>query len=299
VSGVPAEPEYAEQAGFSAGSTDWFAALAATSKLTPKGRKLAHFIAVNPRYVAFAAASDVGERTGVNPATVVRLAQALGFSGWTEFQLHFRHRYLGTLLPADVLRTHADHGTASALRASLERDLENLQSALVTVDFGLAEQVAATIAGARKTVVVSSGSYAAVGEVFAHLATFMGYSVELESHGGPHLVARFASLRPGDCVFAISFWRLNKHVVRATQHATQSGISTVALVDSRFSPLAQAAGLSLVVPSESGSFFQSMTAALAVVYGLLARLRELGGEQIEQTIEDAQQLYGELDVLYT
>ena len=291
--------EAAVQASQPSASLDWFTELASSRRLTPKGRKLAHYIAANPRYVAFAAAADVAERIAVNPATVVRLAQALGFSGWTEFQLHFRHRYLGTLLPADVLRAHADDGTVSALKVSLERDLENLQSALGTVDFDVAERIAVTIAEARKTIVVSSGSYAAVGEVFAHLATFMGYSVELESHGGPHLVARFASLQPGDCVFAISFWRLNKHVVGATQNATNRGIATVALVDSRFSPLARAAVLSLVVPSESGSFFQSMTAPLAVVYGLLARLRELGGEQIERTIEDAQQLYGELDVLYT
>src|SRR5438874_1508103 len=119
------DPGYADEPGTPAGSTDWFAELVAARKLTPKGRKLAHFIAVNPRYVAFAAASEVAERTGVNPATVVRLGQALGFSGWTEFQLHFRHRYLGTLLPADVFRAQADDGSASALRVSLERDLEN------------------------------------------------------------------------------------------------------------------------------------------------------------------------------
>jgi DNA-binding MurR/RpiR family transcriptional regulator len=285
--------------GRSAASSDWFEQLAATRRLTPKGQKLAHFIAANPRFASFAAASELADKTEVNPATVVRLAQALGFSGWTEFQLHFRHRYLGTLLPAEVLHAHVDHGSVSALRVSLERDLENLQSALVTVDFEIAERVAATIAGARKTIVVSSGSYAAVGEVFAHLATFMGYSIELESHGGPHLVARFASLEPGDCVFAISFYRLNKHVVRATQYATERGISTVALVDSRFSPLVPAADLSLVVPSESGSFFQSMTAPLAVAYALLARMRELGGDGLEQRIQTAQQLYGELDVFYT
>jgi DNA-binding MurR/RpiR family transcriptional regulator len=100
-------------------------------------------------------------------------------------------------------------------------------------------------------------------------------------------------------VFAISFYRLNKHVVRATQYAAERGISTVALVDSRFSPLVPAADLSLVVPSESGSFFQSMTAPLAVAYALLGRMRELGGEALEQRIENAQQLYGELDVFYT
>jgi DNA-binding MurR/RpiR family transcriptional regulator len=284
---------------WAAGGEEWLAELAAESRLTPKGRKLAHFAGVNPRLVSFASASEVAEKTGMNVATVVRFAQALGFTGWTEFQLHFRHRYLGTLLPADVVREHAGEDRPSAVRDAMQRDLENLAGALTSLDDEEAERIVQTIAGARQTIVVSSGSYAAVGDVFAHLATFMGYDVELESHGGPHLVSRFAGLRPGDCVLAISFWRLNKHVVKATQYARRNGIATAAITDSRFSPLYRAAEHALVVPTESGSVFQSLTAALSLAYGLLERLQELGGDRVERTIEDAQKLYGELDILYT
>ena len=113
---------------------------------------------------------------------------------------------------------------------------------------------------------ISSGSYMYIGGILAHLATFMGYRVSLEPHGGPHLVADFAALQPGDCLIAISFWRLNKQVVLATEHARRRGIQTVAITDSAFSPLARAADLALVVPTESGSFFQSLTAPLSVVY---------------------------------
>lgn len=277
---------------------EWLAELAAERRLTPKGRKLAEFIGANPRLASFASASELAEKNEMNVATVVRFGQALGFSGWTEFQLHFRHRYLGTLLPAAVGRAHQRHAQPSSIRDALERDAENLHAALATLDDETAEEVARMVAEARKTLVVSSGSYAAVGDVFAHLATFMGHEVELESHGGPHLVARFATLRPGDCVLAISFWRLNKQVVKATQQARERGIATIAITDSRFSPLVRAAERSLIVPTESGSVFQSMTAALSLVYGLLARIHELGGERAEQTLVETQRLYGELDVLY-
>jgi DNA-binding MurR/RpiR family transcriptional regulator len=277
----------------------WLAELAEKNKLTPKGRRLAHYVAANPRLAAFASASEMAENTRMNPATVVRFAQALGFSGWPEFQLHFRHRYLGTLLPTGVLAEHSGENHASPLRAALERDVENLQQAILSVDEEVAERIARTVVGARRTLVVSSGSYAAVGDVFAHLATFMGYDMVLESHGGPHLVGQVGTLRPDDCLVAISFWRLNKQVVLATEHARRHEIPTVAITDSLFSPLARAAELTLVVPTESSSFFQSMAAPLSVVYGLLDRMRELGGDEVAETIVTAQELYGELDVLYT
>jgi DNA-binding MurR/RpiR family transcriptional regulator len=87
--------------------------------------------------------------------------------------------------------------------------------------------------------------------------------------------------------------------VLTTRSARSHGVATVAVTDSLFSPLARAAEHALVVPTESASFFQSMTAATSLVYGLLARLYALGGERVRQTILDTQELYGELDVLYS
>jgi DNA-binding MurR/RpiR family transcriptional regulator len=276
---------------------DWLAELVAGTRLTPKGRQLVHLIERSPRLAAFGSASELAANAGVNAATVVRFAQALGFQGWPEFQLHFRHRYLGTLLPSDVMRDRR-RADESPFEAALHQDIENLEVFLASGDFGAAETVAHLVAESRRTLVVSSGSYAAPGLVFTHLAKFMGYDVSIETRGGAHVVAELARLGPGDCLIAISFWRLNKQVVLTTRSARARGVATVAVTDSLFSPLAQAAEHALVVPTESASFFQSLTAATSLVYGLLARLYTLGGERVRQTILDTQELYGELDVLY-
>jgi DNA-binding MurR/RpiR family transcriptional regulator len=281
-------------------SNSWLSELTGKHDLTPKGTKIAHFLETNPRHASFVSASDLAEKLAVNVATVVRFAQSLGFSGWPEFQLHFRHRYLGTLLPADLgSGSRVSSPARSALAASLERDIQNLTAALASIDGALVDKVAERIATADQSLVISSGSYMYIGGVLAHLATFMGYNVRLEPHGGPHLVADFAALPPGGCLIAISFWRLNKQVVLATQHARRRGIATVAITDSAFSPLAKSADVALVVPTESGSFFQSLTAPLSVVYAIVDRLYAIGGKPVEQTIAETQKLYAELDVLYT
>jgi DNA-binding MurR/RpiR family transcriptional regulator len=280
-------------------SQDWFAELVANAHLTPKGRRLAHLIETGPRLAAFASASELASTSGVNTATVVRFAQALGFRGWPEFQLHFRHRYLGTLLPSDVMQDRRRAGDESQIEAALHQDAENLQASLASIDFDTAEAVARLVAESRRTLVVSSGSYSALGLVFAHLAKFMGYDVSIETRGGAHVVAELARLGHGDCLLAISFWRLNKQVVLTAESARRRGVATVSITDSLFSPLARASDHALVVPTESVSFFQSTTAAMSLVYGLLARLYALGGERVPKTILDTQELYSELDVLYS
>lgn len=291
---------------FDAGSTyasdggngqDWLRERVDGAKLTPKGSALAHFLAVNPGLAMFSSASDVATKAEMNVATVVRFAQALGFSGWREFQVNFRGRHLSGLLPSDVMAAQGTEYTRSPFDEAIKRDLHNLHGTLDSLDRGAAEAAASAIAGAPYTLCISSGSYSAVGLVLTHLASFMGYPIVFENRGGAHLVAAMSRLKPGDCLVAISFWRLVKQVVRAAEHCREVGITTVAITDSTFSPLAGSVDYALVVPTESVSFFQSMTAATSVVYGLLARLQELGGDEITQTISSAQAMYAELDVL--
>ena len=279
--------------------SEWLKELVDGASLTPRGEALARFAATNPRFVAFRSATAVAERTGDHPATVVRFAQRLGFSGWTEFQLHFRHHYLGTLSLEGLLRDQKlSRSTDQPVHAALERDIQNLQAVLASIDAKEVHDIARAIAQSRRTLVISAGSYAAIGHVFAHLARFMGYDVTLEARGGAHIVAALTNLRAGDCLVAVSFWRLFKDIVLATQHCQERDITTIVITDSIFSPLANDATHVITVPTESISFFQSSTAALSVVYGLLGELSEIGGARVTETVRQSENLYDALDVLF-
>jgi DNA-binding MurR/RpiR family transcriptional regulator len=278
--------------------TEWFAEQVARAKLTPKGRVVAHFIASNPRFASFASASELAEHTQVNVATVVRFAQGLGFAGWPEFQLNLRHRYLGTLLPSGVMRDHGDEPGPATERA-LRRDIENLQTTADSIDVAKVQEVAGLIASAPRTLVVASGSFAAPGLVLAHLGHFMGYDIQLETRGPVNSVAALSTFGPGDVVITMSFWRVLKDAMLTTAYCKRQGITTVTITDSLFSEQAQLADHALVVPTESISFFQSLTAAIGLVHGLLAELQILGGERVADNIERLERAYDDLDVLYS
>jgi DNA-binding MurR/RpiR family transcriptional regulator len=277
---------------------DWLLELLTTGRLTPKGTVVGHYIAANPRFASFASASELAERTAVNVATVVRFAQNLGFGGWPEFQLHLRHNYLGSLMPSGVMRNHLEDGGGSPTARALRRDLQNLEATVESTDVAKVAEVAQVIANARRTLIVSSGSHAAPGLMLAHLGHFMGYDIQLETRGGVHVVAALSTFQPGDCLVTMSFWRVIKHVILTAQYCRAQGITTVALTDSLFSPLAQASDHALTVPTESTSFFQSLTAGTSLVHALLAELHELGGERVDANIERLEQAYVDLDVLY-
>jgi DNA-binding MurR/RpiR family transcriptional regulator len=238
---------------------------------------------------------------GVNAATVVRFAQRVGFSGWADFQLNFRHRYyLGTLLPTELMRERAAHdGAETWYEAALQQDIANLTAALKSPQSDSITAAASTIAKSRRTLVAASGSYVAPAQVLSHLGSFMGYEIEMESRGGAHLVASLSRLTADDCIVVVSFWRLLRQEVLAAQYCRRSGIPTVVIADSAFSPLTKAGDIAITVPTDGVAFFQSVTTATSVVYAILAELHEMGGEHVSLIVSRAQEMFDELDVLYS
>ena len=276
----------------------WLTDLIGSVQLTPKGEDVALLLTKNPRAAAFMPASQLAKEIGVNSATVVRFAQLLGFSGWKEFQLHFRHRYLASVLPSEMARERPKERWETPFDAAVHHDVENVQVALSTVDRGVLADVVRTLGTVRKTLVISAGSYAAVGHILVDKMNVMGYDARLETRGGIHTITALSAMTEEDCLVGISFLRLLRHVVVGCKEARRRRITTVSITDSVFSPLARTTDYTLMVPTESTSWFQSLTAAVAVVNGLVCELHAYGGERVDRAVKSVEALYGAFDVLY-
>lgn len=272
---------------------EWLAEIAGRISPTPSSQRLLRLISAQPELASSYTASALAEEVGVTPGTIVRFAQAAGFRGWPDFQAHFRHRYLGTLAPSVMDQTL--EVKENPVRAALAQDLRNLEFLLNSVDEDAIKAVATQMSRGR-TLIASSGSYSAVGEIISQNARFLGFDVLTEVRGGSHLVGAMLQLRPGDTFMAIGFWQLTPQIVRATKWCHERDVATVAVTDSVFSPLAAEAEHVLTARTESVGFFQSLTSAVALGYALLAALHECGGERSRARLRDADNLYDALGI---
>ena len=89
---------------------------------------------------------------------------------------------------------------------------------------------------------------------------------------------KLTGCQKGDALLAISVKPYTRATVEVTRHAAHRGVSIVAITDSAVSPLARAARAAILVPTESRSFFHTMTPAFAVAETLAALLAAAGGE---------------------
>lgn len=241
------------------------------SSLSPKHKIVAQFVVDNPQFSSMATTRQLAEKVGVDAATVTRFAKSLGFAGFLQFRRELRGTYLGMLQPTELMERQQPV-SGDVYRVMILRDLQNLQELLRTLDVAGLNRAASMLARARRIVAVSSGSYAAAAVVLAQLSMALGIEVEVETRGRVAWVPRLAALSARDVVVGVSFWRCDPEVVAAVRWAAARGVKTLAITDSSLSPLAEVAGHRIIVPTEGMLFFQSVTASLSIVYGLVAAM---------------------------
>jgi DNA-binding MurR/RpiR family transcriptional regulator len=100
--------------------------------------------------------------------------------------------------------------------------------------------------------------------------------VMLDDAGGTGLDA-IRDAGPADVVLAASVEPYARATIEGARYAASRGVPVVALTDSEVSPLAQIAAASILVATDSPSFFHTMTPLLAVAEILAALVAGRGG----------------------
>lgn len=249
-----------------------------------------------PARASYGTVQEVASLSGVNVATVTRTAQTLGYGGWPVFQREVRARYLSHLSASEVADQHAD--ISSPASTSLRQDLDSLAVLIRQLDLKQLDAVAVAIATARRTYIVSDGSYGALAMAMAHNARLAGYDVEWVIGGASDVANRMAYLDPADMVIVISFWRIYETAVIASKVAHEKGAGLYVITDAITAALERIADGVVIVPAEGVSFFPSMTSGLAAVQAIVARLASINPSKTRQTVAAAESQWQRFSLLH-
>lgn len=258
--------------------------------LGPGAARVIETLDLQPQMASYASTAEVAERAGVNIATVVRAAQALGFSGWSELRQEVRSKYLASLSAVQVLGEHASPG-ASRTRDAVRQDLANLESLAGSIASEQIAAIASRIAGSRRTVVVGTGSFIAPGLQLSHVAQTMGLDVRFGRGGGTTLFNEVGLLGEEDTLVVFSFWWNAKEILQAARVASTAGAGVVLISDRRSSPFTELADETVVVASEGASTFPSLTAAMTVVHCVLAEIADQNEDDVRASLARAEAIW--------
>lgn len=242
--------------------------------------QIAGFALENPDEIAFGTVSSIAEQAEVQPSTLVRFSQALGYQGFSDMQEIFRSRLRDRILNYDErlqqLREHARetskpnvifHGFCEASAKSIAALQEKLDPAdLDKAVEQLARAETIYLIGLRRSFPIASYMAYALGK--------LGVRAILVDAVGGLAAEQITFAGPGDAVLAISFTPYASETVSLTRAAAEKGVPVISVTDSPFSPLAQIAGLWIEISEANFEGFRSMAATLTLAMTLTVAIAE-------------------------
>ena len=255
--------------------------------------QVADYAVRQPQEIAFRTVADIAAAAGVQPSTLVRFAQALGYSGFSDlqsvFRSHARDRWPDYDARLEALRAERP-GSSGDDPAALLQDfvrasavsLERLRGSTDPEALALAVR---TLAAADSICLVAARRSFPVTAYLAYAMRRLGLRCELADWAGGLAPEQVAMLRPADALLAISFTPYAPATVDLTTAAFRRGVKVVAITDSPFSPLIQAASVWLEVAEADHLGFRSLAGSLALATTLaVAVARERSERRNEHSI---------------
>lgn len=241
--------------------------------LSPALRKVGEYLLRHPLLAATQNIEALAEAADASPAAVNRLANTLGYQGFTALRAELTQTLQAAVSPVDKLRGQIEHdqGQGVTLARLLAVAADNLAATAARCEEVAIGALADRLVAARKVFVLGFGnSTYLAGWAAANLAPYCDAIVASAEGGNENAAYKLAMLRPGDVVLAISLPRYSRDTVQLARFAADQGAHVVAVTDSPASPLAAIAHESWYVEAAHPLLSASGTAVLGWIEGLVS-----------------------------
>ncbi len=254
--------------------------LSRRSDLPRRLAQVAVYALDNPDEIAFGTAASVAASAEVQPSTLVRFAQHLGYEGFSDLQGIFRDRLKERTSSYDdrlaVIRAGAEGGSEdqAVLHGFLAAASQSIDRLSNSIDPARFERAASILAGAETIYVVGRRRAFPVASYLAYAfgKLKIRYFLTGSAAGLDPEILELAG--PQDAVIAVSFSPYAPATVEQARLLSARGLPVVSVTDSAFSPLAECATEWLEIAEADFSGFRSLSATMALCMALTVAVAE-------------------------
>jgi DNA-binding MurR/RpiR family transcriptional regulator len=264
---------------------------------TPSQRRVIEYIIDQYDEVIFLPASRVALNAGVSEATLVRVSQYLGFSGYPEMQRMLRKGLQERLSTISRLEKTIEHveSESDILTMVIQEDINNLKETLRDIsveDFSL---VVNKIVYAQRIYVIGLLQAHAPALVLTSALRNLREDVYLlDGHLDDWDV--IAGVNSEDLVIGISIPRYTRLTIEIVEYAHKNKANTVAITDSALSPLVSYVECLLPVKRRLNSYIESFTAAISLVNAIVTAVSLKNPQETLKVLKEREALWKEKEL---
>ncbi len=259
---------------------------AASATLTQSERKLATALLSDYPYAGLISIQELAERAEVSPPSISRFVTKIGLSCYADMQ----RRLLTELREGDRSSIEI-HATSQRIEGGylpgfLARAAVQIKSASEAVTEGQFDRICELLADPRRSVFAVGGR---ISDTIAQQLSFHlrqsrkdVYHLPRDPEVWPEYLLR---MRPGDVLFLVDFRRYQMNLAKLAELAGDRKVLVVLMTDKWLSPATRHASEVLAVPIDTGTVWDSYTAALAATEALVTRVAEQTWDKTRARIE--------------
>ena len=255
---------------------------AAYEHFSPSYRKLADFLLDDYRTAVFLNASGIAMQLDIDPATVVRFAQRLGYSGFpelaNELQSVVKQELAAAFAPAESVNTNL-----GIMREYLRSAGEDIQRILIHNEPGVLEDLLQGILTARRVYLIGEGPASGVIVAAATQFSLTGLDVRLVTGSRAERALALLGLSSQDIAIGVAPYLASTEIVGTLRTVREAGLRTYVIVRGHASAAARYADV-VILATQS---YRSPLAAYSTPLALLTALAQVVAIQRSQTMTKA------------
>ena len=239
-------------------------------------QRIARFALDHPDPVALDTVAAVAAAAHVQPSSIIRFANALGYSGFTEMQQVFRGHLVARSASyrerIAAMRRNRGNGSGSPdgvlhqfVSESID-ELGHLEEAVAASQFRSAVRL---LASARRIHVIAQRRAFPVAFYFAYALNQLELTAHLLDGVGGMLRELQRGIEPKDVLLAISFRNYSPDVIEVAAACHGRGIPVIAMTDSPLSPLKPLGRIVFELGDDSRRPFRSLVGPLCLAQALI------------------------------
>lgn len=240
------------------------------SALPKTQRSLIKRILTEYEEYVFPTIDDAAARLGVHKSTLVRLAQSLGYEGYTELRAELQALYREEVSPGKKLgRALSEVDTDSLYPQVVETETLYLKESLKTVRTEDIHEAARLIVGARRVFICGRGPQGPLAELFAFRLRRFHFDVLSISEEGRAILEKLQLLTKDDVLILFSFIDVSSDQRHAIALARRVGCRTILITDSVAKEMLSHISVTIAARRGPATIYHTDIVPLAIVTAIL------------------------------
>ncbi len=247
--------------------------------LSPQLQRKSRFALEYPNEMALETVANLASRASVQPSSMVRFAQALGYDGFSDMQQVFRSHLVNRSDSyrdrIEQLQKNGEDGEqngATTLAGFVTEGMESLALLRDSVSIPDLNKAIRLLVRANDIYVLAERRAFPVAFYLSYALSRLEQRVHLLDGVGGTLRQQAAMVRKSDATIAVSFPPYSPQVAEIVAEQHSRGVPTVAMSDSPVSPVALEADIVFPIKLQSERPFRSLVAPMCLAQTLVVAL---------------------------